>query len=332
MTSPQVSVVIKALNEGRNIGRTLDSIHAACQGLTVEVILADSLSTDDTVAIALDKGAKVVQLCSPDDRCCGVGAQLGFQVSSGEFVFIVDGDMEIVSGFIERAIEVLHARPDVAGVAGQVQEMTTENRVFVTRRQHNSALTAVGEVDRLDMGGLYRAAALRQAGYFTHRGLHSCEERELGCRLVSHGWRLLRLEHPSVRHWGHTMPRYALLRRRVQSSYFLGPGEFLRASWGRPWFGTALKAHKAYLTMLAVWLLALLGLLSLPWTSLPLIGAGVVTVALLGAAIVKRRSLSDGLYSFVAWQVYAAGLLRGCLRTPTDPLRTIDHNVLSRSV
>ena len=71
MAACELSVVIKALNEERNIERTLACALAAVAGRDAEVILADSLSTDRTVALASAYPVKVVQLEEPGDRGCG---------------------------------------------------------------------------------------------------------------------------------------------------------------------------------------------------------------------------------------------------------------------
>jgi glycosyltransferase involved in cell wall biosynthesis len=322
-TVPRVSIVIKALNEAHNIGRTVDSIWRATEGLAVEVILADSLSTDDTVGIALGRGADVVQLESAHDRSCGVGPQLGYQYSRGEFIFLVDGDMEIVPGFIERALAVMDRDPSIAGVAGQIEEMSLENRVFAQRLQRNRGLTAVGPVDQLDMGGIYRRSAIEDVGYFSNGSLHSYEELELGCRLRAAGWKMQRLDGHSVRHYGHELPRYQLLMRRYRSRYAWGPGELLRAGLGKPWFGNAIKTAKAYLVVIAGWALLCGAALMLPWTALPLGVALLAQPVFLALLMLKRRSISDGLFTYASWNVFALGTLRGFMRTPKDPTRWI---------
>lgn len=56
-----ISVVIATHNDERTLGQTLASlVPAAVDGLVREVILADAGSTDDTLAIADDAGARVV--------------------------------------------------------------------------------------------------------------------------------------------------------------------------------------------------------------------------------------------------------------------------------
>ena len=55
-----ISVVIATQNDAQTLGQTLASlVPAAVDGLVREVILADAGSTDDTLAIAEDAGARV---------------------------------------------------------------------------------------------------------------------------------------------------------------------------------------------------------------------------------------------------------------------------------
>lgn len=53
----KISAVIICLNEEKNIGRCIDSV----KGIADEIIILDSHSTDNTVSIAKQKGATVIQ-------------------------------------------------------------------------------------------------------------------------------------------------------------------------------------------------------------------------------------------------------------------------------
>ena len=86
-----VSIVIKALNEERYIAAAIESALTAMKGIRGEIILADSASTDRTIEIAKQYPIRIVQMTRAEDRSCGAGAQLGFQYSSGRYVWLVDG-------------------------------------------------------------------------------------------------------------------------------------------------------------------------------------------------------------------------------------------------
>ncbi|MGL5586586.1 MAG: glycosyltransferase, partial [Aeromonas veronii] len=68
--SPLISVIIKTYNEEAGIADTIASIRSALADYSHQIIVADSLSTDSTQAIACQLGVTVVSLTDPADRCC----------------------------------------------------------------------------------------------------------------------------------------------------------------------------------------------------------------------------------------------------------------------
>jgi glycosyltransferase involved in cell wall biosynthesis len=318
----RVSIIIKALNEERRIARAIETALAAVQAVGGEVILADSCSTDNTIVIASRYPIKIVQLANPSERCCGVGPQLGYQYAEGEFVYILDGDMEMLEGFLDRAVLFMDRHPDVAGVGGRVIEQNTHSLEYISRTERGSDHMAPGEVDRLDMGGLYRRAAIEQSGYFSNRNLHSYEEFDLAIRLRVRGWKLWRLPLPAVNHYGHDTPHYQLLMRRWKSRYICGLGELLRAAIGQPHLPLALaglRELRIYLAVLA-WLALLVLLLASPILAESKLILGLpLALAPFALMSVRKRSLNKAVYSVASWLLNAFGLLRGLLRPQRPP-------------
>lgn len=312
-----VSIVIKAYNEAERIGACLESALRALADVGGDVVLADSGSGDATLAIAQRYPVRIVQLAHPEERCCGMGAQLGFEHASGDFIYLMDGDMQINPQFLPAALELMHLRPQVAGVGGQVLELNSEHMEYRARSENPAAQKRIGEVDRLDGGGLYRRSAIESVGYLSDRNLHSYEELDLGLRLRAQGWSLWRLPLAAVSHQGHQIPPYRLLMRRWNSGYILGIGELLRASWRSPQrLRAVLGLHemRLYLGLLLGWLLAALWLLLPIALAFKLMVAAAVPALILIAISWRKYSLERGLYALVAWHVNSAGLLRGLLR------------------
>lgn len=322
----RVSIVIKALNEEKRIAVAIESALKAAAEFGGEVILADSCSSDSTVEIAKQYPIRIVQLAHPSERCCGIGPQLGFQHSVGEYIYILDGDMEMLSGFMEKAVAFLDANPQFGGVGGLVLEMNTESLEYISRIERASSHMQAGEVDRLDMGGLYRRKAVDQVGYFSNRNLHSYEEYDLGVRLRAAGWKLQRLDVQSVRHYGHDADPYALLLKRWNSSYICGLGELLRAATGKPHLGLVvreLRELKIYLATMLIW--AVLVLLLIIPDSL-FIKALLFIVGLFAPVAfmtLHKRSLGKAVYSVTSWYVNTAGLIRGFMHHPLNPTQPI---------
>lgn len=329
----RVSIIIKALNEEQRICDTIESALRAVAAVGGEVILADSCSTDRTVELARSYPIQIVQLAYSDDRCCGVGPQLGYQYSRGEFVYILDGDMQLLDGFLQKALAFMTKRPAVAGVGGRIVEKNTESLEYVSRADRIWASSVPCRVDRLDGGGLYRRSAIEDAGYFSDRNLHSYEELDLATRLLALRWELWRLPTDVATHFGHDAPPYHLLMRRWRSGYILGLGELVRAAWGQDRLVHVVSLHelRLYVAVLGWWLI----LMSVPFWSISvterLASFMVLSVAPLLAMTWRKRSLTKALYSLVSWCFNAAGLVRGLMR-PRRPVReAIASQILQES-
>ncbi|TFZ05984.1 glycosyltransferase [Ramlibacter henchirensis] len=334
-TAPcRVSIIIKALNEEANIAEAIESCLAALADVGGEVILADSVSSDGTVQVASKYPVRIVQLARASDRSCGAGPQLGYQHSIGEYVYIMDGDMKLVPGFLEHALAFLAQHPEIAGVAGRVVELNTESLEY--RERGERSLRAEphrnpGQVDRLDGGGLYRRRAIEEAGYFSDPNLHSYEEFDLAVRLRSLGWKLWRLPFDAVTHYGHDAPPYRLLLRRWKSRYACGVGELVRGALGEPRMKLVLRGLRElrlYLAVLVWWAV----MLTVPLWPLTAAGRAGAFAALFAAPFAamswRKRSVARGVYSVVSWCVHGAGVVRGFLAARKSPRALIPSLVL----
>jgi glycosyltransferase involved in cell wall biosynthesis len=331
MNGCTVSVIIKALNEEKNICAAIESSLRAVARVGGEVILADSCSSDRTVELASQYPIRVVQFTNASERCCGAGPQLGWQHARGEYVYILDGDMRMVEGFLEEALSFLAQHPEAGGVSGRLVELNTESLEYRERALRNHTHLQPGEVDRLDGGGLYRRLAIEETGYFCDRNLHSYEEFDVGARLRSLGWKLYRLPDASVTHYGHDAPPYSLLRRRWRSQYVCGLGELLRGAVGQPHFKLVLRdvrELRIYSAVLVWWaVLATVFFWPLP-PAARAIAFAAIAVFPFAAMAAKKRSPSRAVYSVVSWCFNAAGMVRGLMRRRKPPRIRIDSRVL----
>ncbi|MEM8668661.1 MAG: glycosyltransferase family 2 protein [Planctomycetota bacterium] len=84
MTRKHCSIVIRAFNEERFIAKALTGIKQQID-VETEVILVDSGSTDSTVSIAEDYGAKVVHI-RPEDFTFGRALNIGCEAASNDLL------------------------------------------------------------------------------------------------------------------------------------------------------------------------------------------------------------------------------------------------------
>jgi glycosyltransferase involved in cell wall biosynthesis len=325
-----VSIIIKALNEEEHVAAAIESALAALGEIDGEVILADGGSSDRTIEIARRYPIGTVQLDRPEDRSCGSGAQLGFQYSRGRYLLLMDGDMRLEPGFLPVAIEALARSPGLAGVGGVVCEPVEMTEEYQQRRKRHNPDRRAGRVTRLDGSGLYRRAAIESIGYLTDRNLHAAEELDLGARLHSAGWTLVKLDRTMVYHEPHKASAYRLLLRHVFSRRAWAVGELIRAAIAKPHFWFILRHNRQWLVCLLVtaWWITLLATVALLPRSLAVLAAAAILLLPFAGMSLRWRSIRLGLYSVIGWNAVALCFWPGWFQSRIPPTNWIESTVL----
>jgi len=87
-----VTILLPTLNESLTIGEVIDSIpydELKEKGYNTSVLVVDGNSNDDTIKIALEKGARVMLQSSPGK---GEGIKLAFQNINSDYTVMLDAD------------------------------------------------------------------------------------------------------------------------------------------------------------------------------------------------------------------------------------------------
>lgn len=322
----KISFIIKALNEEDNIAKCIESCLREAEGYESEIILVDSLSTDRTVEIAKEYPITIIQFLNRCDASCGSAPQLGYQYSTGEYIFLIDGDMECISGFLSKAIQYLDKNLEVAGVGGMLVD--TQVSTAADRRRVNSYCGGQGvrEVNCLGGGGLYRRSAIDDVGYFSHRGLSACEEIELGVRLRDAGWQLLRIDLDSIFHTGHVESDLAMLLRVWKNGRMASHGQFLRSSIGERWWWLAVKAEWYVFMPLLINSFILMFLFFL--FSINVLNFSIMFFTLIALLGCLKRSLKEALLSFLSWHIAFLASVKYIFIPASDPYKKIEYTIL----
>ncbi len=119
MSSPQISIIIPAYNEGARIEMALARVLSCVydRQWNAEVLVVDDGSTDDTAAIVLRWMAEhpILQLFeNPGNRGKGYSVRNGLLQAAGEIVMFTDADLSAPIEEAERLFAALDAGADVA--------------------------------------------------------------------------------------------------------------------------------------------------------------------------------------------------------------------------
>ena len=213
-----VGVIAIGRNEGERLRRCLASV----VGRGVPVVYVDSGSTDGSPDLARSMGAEVVALDMSVPFSAARARNEGFArlaaVAPGlRYVFFVDGDCEVVPGWIERATSELEANPKAAVVCGRRRERHPDASVY-NRLADVEWDRPAGEVQSCGGDAVMRADAFRQAGGFDP-SVVAGEEPELCQRLREAGWKVLRVEAEMTIHDSAMLRFGQWWKRAVRSGY-----------------------------------------------------------------------------------------------------------------
>ena len=333
----KLSILIKAFNEEALIANCLEAALTEALKVGGEVILVDSLSTDRTIEIARCYPIRVIQFSQKVDCGCAAAVQLGYQYAYGEYLYVLDGDMVLQPDFLSLALNYLESNSDVAGVAGKLLDTSIKTMADKRRRAFVETMQQqVMEVSELEGGGLYRRKAIESVGYLAHRWLPACEEAELGVRLRTAGWRLVRLSNIAVYHTGHSESNFQMLCRLWRSRRMHAYGMYLRTALGHPWWWLSLR--QVWWVFVAPMLHAIAGMLAVGGMYLESIQAMPALIATelfvwMGVIVVqavRKKSISDAVFSVYMLHCFSLAQILGATQSISDPMIPISAHELTK--
>ena len=332
----KISILIKALNEETLIANCIEAALAEIQQIGGEVILVDSLSTDKTVEIARSYPVRIIQFSHKSDCGCSSAVQLGYQYARGEYLYVLDGDMILQSGFLSEALSFLESNLDAAGVAGKLIDTSIKTWADKRRAYTAASQQQIREVSELGGGGIYRRSAIESVNYLAHRWLPACEEAELGARLRAKGWRLIRLPQIAVFHTGYSENNSQMLYRLWRNRRMHAYGMYLRAAFGHPWWWLSLQqawfVFAAPLLHFTALILAInaMSFMIFTFASVFLMAEFFVWFATITILALKNKSISSALLSTYGWNFYALAAVLGAMQSIPDPMIPIDAQELTK--
>lgn len=305
-----LAVVVITRNEAARIGTCLESILTAASDSfsDADIVVVDSDSSDDTTTIAARYPVRVFRYKAPR-RSAAAGRWIGLQQMHARYVLFVDGDCEIVPGWLELAIARMEADPSLGVICGSRQNAHVEQGVVHLANGGN------------DLGGtaLYRHEALVRSNGFNPFIIGS-EEQELCVRLESHGYRAVRMAEPMSVHHTAKKESIAGMWRRHRSGMQSGPGQVLRVALRDGLFMRHARRFDRYILTFLYLALGVLAALIVPLGyTRPLEEWIVIGVAGFLVLAWRRRSFGEATFIVADWISVALGSFRTFLRRPRLP-------------
>lgn len=202
-SGPLLGIVVIGRNEGERLLRCLGSVAGSVAGDAAPVVYVDSGSSDESPARARALGVDVVELDPSRPFTAARGRNEGFARLRAAhptlaFVQFLDGDTEVVPGWLARALDEMARDPSVAAVCGRRRERAPDATVYnlLCDLEWN---TPVGEAQTFGGDVMIRADLLAQVGGYDD-GLIAGEDPDLAVRLRKAGGRILRLDQDMTIH------------------------------------------------------------------------------------------------------------------------------------
>jgi glycosyltransferase involved in cell wall biosynthesis len=192
-----LSVVVIGRNEGQRLARCLESIRAIRGFEKIQLIYADSDSTDGSPELAARYGAEVV-VVHPERPTAALGRNAGWRLANEEFVLFLDGDTVLDPGFPRAALNAMTGNAQACAVWGHRRELYPDKSIYI-RVLDLEWMYKPGIMEACGGDVLMRRSALAKVGGFDDQ-LIAGEEPELCRRFRAEGYLILHIDHPMTGH------------------------------------------------------------------------------------------------------------------------------------
>lgn len=232
----KVSVVIPTLNAGVEFELMLRKLRSQKSIREIEIVIVDSGSKDETVRVALDAGATVVEIL-PAEFTHSHARNLGADHATGDYVlFMVQDAYPIGSYWMYAMLRFLldHADQKLAAVSCSEYSRSDSDMMYDSMINTHYRFLGCLDYDRIGEFSGEDHMALRSRGQlsdvsclisrecfqqFRYRGNYA-EDLDLGIRLIKSGMKVGMLASVKVIH-SHNRPAYYYLKRSFVDVIFL---------------------------------------------------------------------------------------------------------------
>lgn len=231
---PFVSVIVPVHNAEEFIERCLDAIIASSYP-SFEIVMIDDCSTDESVAIASQKGVTIHQL--PEQSGPAIARNLGAKYARGNILLFIDADIIVRRETIALAVANFQSNPDIVAVFGSYDDDPAKGNFISQYRNlfHHFQHQYSGK-DAFTFwagcGAILKKVFDELGGFDQKRYRKPCiEDIELGYRICEKGYQILLDKDLQVKHlkeWGFfSMLRTDIFQRAIPWSQLILETKFM---------------------------------------------------------------------------------------------------------
>ncbi len=242
---PDLSIIIVSWNVSSLLAACLDSLRLEslrADGLTVEVIVVDSASSDGTGAMLTARYPQVKLLAQTENVGFTVGNNVGLKAATGRMLMLLNPDTVVIGDALAQLVKYIDAHPEV-GVVGP-QTRNSNGTIQSTRRRFPTLVTAifestwlqpfaprrvldrfyvtdvaddaVADVDWVQGSALIaRREAYERVGGLDERYVMFSEEVDWCKRIKAVGWRVMYVGTARIIHYGGQSTEQVTARKHI---------------------------------------------------------------------------------------------------------------------
>ena len=319
-----INCVILAKNEEKYIASCIESVLDGIRSIPdTDIFLVDSCSSDRTVEIAKQYPINIIGLRETWMLSPAAGRYCGIRNSAGKYVLIIDGDMELRPGWLEKAIDYLEENPQTSAVVGEILEVYEGfdgNGCPPVRGRSSRNKKGIQRIPYIYESSVFRRSAIDAVGNF-HPFLRAEEEAEISCRFAKMGFNMVYLPIESIYHHCIRRDTFRETSRRWRHELIKGIGDM--ASWAlrHRCFAIFWRRFSTYILFIGMVLTSLIGFI------VSLLGKHGNLVVLFASIpflfalfmIVKKGGVSRGLLSVFNISLHSLSVLQGVFRKIPGP-------------
>lgn len=322
-----VSVVIPCFNEEKYIGQCIDSLFKETNGLELQILIADGMSTDNTRNEIAKKQATYpgkIQVLDNHKRKTPYALNLGIEHAKGKYTLIASAHSSFDPHYITGIIQVFKEGEYEADIIGGMMETKVLNEtpkslsivnVLSNKFGVGNSMFRVGVekptyVDTVPFG-IYKTKLLKTINGYDVRLIRN-HDMEMSKRILALGYKILLLPTPKCYYYARET-----LKGVFQNNFRNGNWNIKTVYITKRFSSLSLRHFIPLIFLLSIILPLLAGLLLPPLSILALISFVLYTLVILSQSIKiyradSRTSIGYSLLTFMVLHIsYGLGSLSG---------------------